>query len=32
MLVLDRNNDFTIGMTIPYLMYLTYAQMDVRFH
>ena len=31
MMVLDRTYDFNIGITILYLTYLTYAQMDVCF-
>ena len=30
-LVLEITYEFTIGMTIPYLTYSTYAHMDVRF-
>ena len=32
MMVLERTYEFTFGMTILYLTYLTYAQMDFRFH
>ena len=31
MLILDRTYEFTIGMTILYLEYLTYDQMDFCF-